>query len=549
MVVLFCINTTMSIDAKVSFRMDEDLLLAALGRDDREAMLALFTNPILAIRYRFSAQIPIDDPVLHNKPPLCCAAAYFGAIHCMEGLSENNDRLAGRDDTSLSVMDFAVIGNQLEIVKFLAKVGIGFQDSMFLAAEYGRTEILSFAVSEMEIKPMATRSDGQTILHRAAERGRLETVELISEIPNFDVNASDNDGNTALHLAVEFSRANVVKYLLDLPLIERNPVNLKQESLFHLAARKKTADILGLIFEANGIRKQWDFMTMDYMAADDEIEPHIAEKPCQIDLNQTNSEGMTPLLIAAGDGGLAVVDLLLSSECVNLDCQAPDGRTALHIAIDCNRPEIVKRLIDAGINLDIRDGSGRVPLVMACRKGLSRVVEFLLGQASIDVNAKEGNVAAIHVVAKTGNVEIAKHLLDHPGIDVNAVDANQMTPLMIAVREGHEEMIQLLLQIEGIDKTGIDLEKLTGLHVAARFNQVDVVKSLLATEGVLVNFRDGDGFTPLHIATRNAHEDIVKLLLGHPKCDANAKDSRGKTPLFYAMNQGIRDLLQSNGAV
>ena len=548
---LCCVDT--SCVKSVIFYMDEDLLLAALGADDREAMLALFTNPILAIRYRFSAKIPIDDPVLHHKPPLSCAAAYFGAIHCIEGLAENNDKFLNKDETSMSVMDFAVIGNHLGIVKYLAEVGIGFEESMLLAAEYGRTEILSYAVQELKVNAMLTGDDRQTILHRSAERGRLDTVKFIaSEVPDFDVNFGDKDGNTALHLAVLSSRLNVVKYLLTVPSANKNPANAKRETLLHMAAKKEKPDILSAILAANGVgmEKQWDFMTMDYMELDDDMDAQPLERVAQtMDVNETNEEGLTPLLVAAGDGGIAVVEALLSVDGINIDAQTKEGLTALHVAMARKRLGVFERLCNAGANVNVRDGHGRTPLMCACLDGLVEFVACLLKQPSVDVNAKEGATSCMHVIAKSGDVEIAKLLLERDDIELNEVNDENLTPVMIALREGHEELLHLLLARPDVDRRGVDLERLTALHKAARFNQVDVVKSLLEADGLLINFKDAEGFTALHVATRNGHEEIVALLLKHPRTDVNARDDRGKTPLYFAMNQNIRDLLHTHGCV
>ena len=534
--------------------MDSERLLLAVKQDSREDMLALFTNPLLAIRYKLKEKIPDCDPLLENNPPLSCIAAYFGAIHCLEGLWENGDKFLITDETSLTAMDFAVIGNQMEAVKFLVNCGVKFEKSVFIAAKYGKIDLLSFFLKQ-NIDPMSTDSEGRTILHISAMHGQLDTVKYItSEIKVLDINAKDNEGNTALHLAIGNGIVDVGKYLLALPGVDTNPSNKHNESLFHMVARQQNADLLDSILAANGfgLEKQWDFMTIDYMAADDNVIERDAVQSSQnkaIDVNQVNDMSMTAFLVSAKEGGGAVVDAFLALDETDIGAKTREGMTALHVAVERHRPDIVYKLCHAGLNVNARDKEGRTPLTIACENGFLDIVQCLLDQPGIDVSAKEGGSAPIHIAARNGNMELAKMLMAKPGIDLALPDDENNTPLLLVSKAGHEEFLELLLAQPGVSLTDKDKNGLSALHAAARFNHIDIVKTLIGRKEIDINFRDSDGWTALHYASRNAHEEIVNILLEQTDIDVNVKDNRGKTPLYFAMNQKIRNALQAHGAV
>jgi ankyrin repeat protein len=65
------------------------------------------------------------------------------------------------------------------------------------------------------------------------------------------------------------------------------------------------------------------------------------------------------------------------------------------------------------------------------------------------------------------------------------------------------------------------------------------------------NLSDGDYDlrTPLHLASHASHLDVVKYLVQEVKVKINAKDRWGSTPLDDALDQEVRDVLISHGAV
>ena len=139
--------------------------------------------------------------------------------------------------------------------------------------------------------------------------------------------------------------------------------------------------------------------------------------------------------------------------------------------------EVVKLLINKGVNVNSKNGEGLNPLHYAVYGNRKEIAELLIAE-SADVN---GNNFAppLGIAASEGHEGIVK-LLIAKGADLNAVGPNGETPLTLAAMNGHKEIAEMLI-----------------------------------AEGIDVNAMDNDGDTALHLAALNGHEKIADLLRKH----------------------------------
>ena len=145
--------------------------------------------------------------------------------------------------------------------------------------------------------------------------------------------------------------------------------------------------------------------------------------------------GRTLVHCAAGAGDLATVELLLNLG-AGPDLQDDGGHTPLyHVANECKAPggpKVVRALIQAGANVDARDG------VKQC--------------------------TALHMAARRGNVEVATALVDC-GAGIELRDSLGDTPLRRAVNCDKVEVAALLLA-RGSDRHSKGSKNLTPLLAA-----------------------------------------------------------------------------------
>lgn len=134
----------------------------------------------------------------------------------------------------------------------------------------------------------------------------------------------------------------------------------------------------------------------------------------------------------------------------------------------------------------------------------------------------------LHWAAKYGQVESEKALLDRSA-DVEAKNANALTPLHWAAALGHVDIVSLLVEKSACIKARSVVNN-EPLHAAAAFV---VIKTLLA-KGADVEAKGGDEHrTPLHVSAENGHIEAVKVLLENSS-DIEAEDGLNLTPLLLA---------------
>lgn len=154
------------------------------------------------------------------------------------------------------------------------------------------------------------------------------------------------------------------------------------------------------------------------------------------------------LLDAVKRGDAAAVRALLK-EGADANAAQGDGLTALHIAAQEGQIEIVKVLLGAGASVEAKSRIGAyTPLHLAAGTGDAAVVTALL-DAGAAVNATTSNtgVTPLHLAAKALNGEAAVRVLLEGGASVNAVDkAAGETPLMYAAAAGRTASVRELLK-------------------------------------------------------------------------------------------------------
>jgi ankyrin repeat protein len=254
------------------------------------------------------------------------------------------------------------------------------------------------------------------------------------------------------------------------------------------------------------------------------------------------------LTYAAQNGQSEVVEKLLAAQVIDVNHSDQDGYTALMIAAENDQSEVVEKLLAAqGIDVNHSDQDGRTALMIAAEKGYLKVVEkFLVAQEQgIDVNfVHRSGFTALMIAAQNDHPEVVEKLLVAQGqrIDVNFVHRDAFNALMIAAENGHSEVVEKLLvdQGQGIGVNFIHENRYTALTIAAEKGHLKVVEKLLAAEGTDVNHANKNGSTALMIAAQHGHPEVVEKLLAAQGIDVNLGNRYGYTALMLAARFAAR---------
>ena len=148
------------------------------------------------------------------------------------------------------------------------------------------------------------------------------------------------------------------------------------------------------------------------------------------------------------------------------------------------------------------------PLLQAiAQSDVKEVKRLIQSGAKLDVeDANFSNRTALHVAVETGNVEIARMLLD-AGAKINALTTAKETALLMIDKDATPELVRLLIE-RGANVNAQNEEGETALMKAADDENLEIVRFLL-DGGANPNLKNSDGETALD---KTSDDEIKKLL-------------------------------------
>ena len=171
-----------------------------------------------------------------------------------------------------------------------------------------------------------------------------------------------------------------------------------------------------------------------------------------------------------------------------------------------------------------------------------KVKELLvLGFDANTIDSKGQN--GLYLALIEPSFKAAQVLIDWPKTDVNKLNANSESALMIAALRGQFD------QAEKLIKKGADVNK-TGwapLHYAASSGQISII-SLLLDNSAYIDAESPNRTTPLMMAAMYGTPQAVKLLL-REGADPSLKNQQGLTALQFAQRGNRPDSVEAIAAV
>lgn len=269
----------------------------------------------------------------------------------------------------------------------------------------------------------------------------------------------------------------------------------------------------------------------------------------RVDVNTPEADGTTPLHWAVRMNNLDLVNRLLRAG-ANPKAANRYDVTPMQLACLNGSPEAVGRLLEAGESANATGPYGETALMVCARAGNPEAAKVLIthGAAVDAVESWRGQTALMWATAER-HPEMMK-LLIAAGADVNARSALQhwerqrtleprdkwlpeggLTPLLFAAREGCAECAKVLLDAKA-DVNVVDADQQSGLILALINGQYDVA-AVLIDRGIDVNMPDKVGRTALYAAVddhtmpssnrpapreidnRLTSLDVIRMLLDH----------------------------------
>jgi len=383
----------------------------------------------------------------------------------------------------------------------------------------------------------------------AIKYNKKEIIETLL-LYGANVNIQDREGNTPLHFALKFRHYELMTTLLhygaDITLANSEEISSyelasKEEKLLisnidtlvdtsahNIFETARLGDLNRLIhsvtkptqlFQTNNDGQS--LLHLAVLSNNIKIVLYLLNKG--IDIDAEDNDGLTPLIIALSHKRYINIAILLLDRHATLEHVSSSGHSALSVAIRNNNPEGAQLLIKRGANINIADNA-HTPLTLTHIALLQyheqaeqyRQLETLLLSkgAKVDVTLNSlGWTPLCTTVTKAADKPNNNHirLLLQLGADVNHLDINGRTPLMLAASMGRIHSVEMLMKNYANSRV-FDNFGWSALMFAVYYNHIDVATFML-DNGVDPNSSSPQGLTALKIAQEHNRLKMVDLLL------------------------------------
>jgi len=398
---------------------------------------------------------------------------------------ENNDLVSvkfivengGKDEKALIL---ALENNFLEIAKILIEHEIGIQynkyESFICAAKNGYSDIIKLIIEKnKEIGSSLLLMNGSTVLtyneyalQCAAENGYLDQFKYL--ISKTDVNIHFQK-DYALRYAAMNGHLEIVEFIVE------NTIDIYAGYALQLAYKNNRLEVVKFLCEAN---------TLNYSSKNDclKIIKYLNENNIDYSKYIGNNEYYHS----------NILEFIEKSKHLHVG----SGNPVLYEALEKNRIDVIKYLIDHGANIHKYNKQDHA-LQMAAQRGQLELVDYLI---EIGCDIEKWNGRAFAWAVERGHFEVANFLIS-AGANVNSCSI--INTLHKVIEEGHLNRIEYIFNHCNIKQFNItDL-----LRNCAIKGYLDIFKYIHEKTGANVHDND-DG--ALKCAIAHSHTEIAKYI-------------------------------------
>ncbi|KAK3295306.1 ankyrin repeat-containing domain protein [Chaetomium fimeti] len=391
------------------------------------------------------------------------------------------------EEFRITPLGWAAQGGHMGVIRALLRCGadVEWEDGegkrpVRRAIDARQDEAAAYLVGVTGVEAGYTDSHSTTLLGLASQQGMTLTVRQLLGRSDLDHEAADSSGYNALSLAAKHGHVDTVRELLDSGRVSLKP-----------PWRDRIRNIYPL------------FAAIE--ARQDAVVELLAQRG-DVTRSNRHMHGQTALSFACKHRNLHAVNALLGAKHANPNAfDATSAKTPICWAVEMGHIPIIRLLLNANADVNLRTLEGWTPLHYAAKSGSEAIINLLLRE---NANA-------------------------------NATAVDGTTPLVLALSfaTDSQSVVQLLLRYDHIS-----------LHEQVQRSNVDLVRRLLDA-GYNINKRGMWGRTALHSAVACAPDGIVAmtkaLLEADPEPDLGIEDTDGLTPLRLALREDRFDFVKA----
>ncbi|HOT74206.1 MAG TPA: ankyrin repeat domain-containing protein, partial [Candidatus Wallbacteria bacterium] len=248
-------------------------------------------------------------------------------------------------------------------------------------------------------------------------------------------------------------------------------------------------------------------------------------------INELNYYDSSSILLTALNENKTEIARYLIEKGADLNFADSDSYKILHTAVNKNYVDIVRLLLKHGYDVNKRDRHYETALFDAIDKNLNECFAVLIeNSAEINICNHDGETP-LHLAVKNGNISLAEKLIER-GAVVDSCGVSQ--PQKPVIEEIHENsnLVTVSMLIPKRDGPYTQDNSLTPLTAAIISKKSDMAEFLIK-KGADVNLLSAKKLAPIHYAINTLQNNIFDSLISGG-ADLKIKTSEGYDLLSYA---------------
>lgn len=383
--------------------------------------------------------------------------------------------------------------------------------------------------------------------------GNFPQITRLLVYSGADINAKNNYNHSPMYVALEKKQAEFIDLFLSSGVRE----GLNSAYLFRACAQKNPMGVLAMLkggIDPN-VKNEKGNTPLIISASLGDVPSVQSLMAYRADVNAANNDGNTALIYAARYNHPEIIRELLKPQTMqaplDVNMQNKAGQTALYWGASKGYEEVVRRLLAADADPTIAANDGLIPYMIARKNNRGQVLKWfdmdltqvknsvieqdnaaLVAQAKaegrelpqLNQQPQEKPVmdADIFTAAQTGDMDLAKRVVESNKAVVFDKNKAGETPLLVAVENGHKEMVTYL--VNNMARFYESSPKGNVFHIAVRTQNMDMLKHLVALarqEGrlaMMLEYRvapqkNAQPMTPLGFAALLCNKEIYDYLV------------------------------------
>ncbi|XP_022990975.1 ankyrin-1 [Cucurbita maxima] len=295
---------------------------------------------------------------------------------------------------------------------------------------------------------------GRTLIHHAILCGNAAAVDVLSKCGadvEFPVKATGNAEFRPLHMAARLGMSAVMKCLIDAGC-DLNTKTDSGDTALMICAKHKYEECLKVLGAAGADFGLVNVAGQSVCSIAGSNQWSLGFQRTVTDLIKSgkrpissNMSVFCPLILAAQSGDTEALKVLIGWGGYDLDYQDDHGFTAAMVAASNGHAEAFRLLVYAGADVRLSNKSGETAITLYQLHPNHDQFEKVMLEFALDMGSRNAaGFYALHCAARRGDLDAVK-FLTNKSFDVNVVDSDGYTPLMLAARGGHGSVCKLLL--------------------------------------------------------------------------------------------------------